>query len=165
MAWMYKFSLNHAKKFKILSFRRNLYTLSGQALLEFSVLTYIMADQLINILIEKYYTDLGPSGVFQCWWTFHLLEKITFLFLKNLWIYHSSKDFHELHGHYGKSFPGCQKPRFMGKRFLNFIVILFTIALEMPMLPKQKKDVKPATRIKIVVEEVNAVENIIKIEC
>ena len=115
MAWMYQFSLNHAKKFKILSFRRNLYTLSGQALLEFSVLTYIMADQLINILIEKYYTDLGPSGVFQCWWIFHLLEKITFLFLKNLWIYHSSKDFHELHGHYGKSFPGYQKPRFMGK--------------------------------------------------
>ena len=47
----------------------------------------------------------------------------------------------------------------------NIIVIAFTIALELPMPPKQKKDLKPATRIKIVVEDVNAVEKIIKIEC
>ena len=110
--WMSNFSLKYTKKFKILSFRRNLIDLRSHSLLQIMILSYFCFDQLINNGFNEIFSpSLGSRGVFIVWWTIHLVEKIVFIFLKNIFILSDSySKFPALFGYFENVFPDQPAP-------------------------------------------------------
>ena len=77
-----------------------------------AILLYISIEQMLNLFIESYYDVLGAEGAFKVWWTWHLVEKFIFFFVKNVILFFDAKrNFPEFSGNFGSPFPGQEPPR------------------------------------------------------
>lgn len=122
--WMFCFSYKHVKHFKILPYRRNLYTLKSQSFILLTFLAYDNADQILNAFLETFSSSLGPYYIFCIWWTCHLVEKVVYSFVKNSWLIYSASNYYpEFSGYFAKSYPGKDGPRPFGNKFFQPIVI------------------------------------------
>lgn len=109
---MYLIAKNWSKKYKILKFRRNLISFKSHAWIVIFMWSYTVVDQLANKALEDNYQNLGTENVFKIWWTWHFAEKILMYFVKNLFIiFDAKKNFPEFDGHFGRIYPGSEKPR------------------------------------------------------
>ena len=123
--WMFNFTMNYSKKFKILKYQRNLLSMKSQSIIALSIVFGIIADQCSNLFIEINHEYLGPVLSFRIWWTHHLLQMIMYFVVKNVWIFISAKKYYpEFSGYYGKPFPGTESPRISspGICFKNVLV-------------------------------------------
>ena len=110
--WMFITSIKISKNHKILNYRRNLLTIRSHALMSISILSYISIEQMLNKVLEIFYEDLAVKNVFAVWWTWHLMEKIVWFFLKHIFIIWEVKTtFPAFDGHFGEVYPGSERLR------------------------------------------------------
>ena len=110
---MYLNALRLSKRFKITKFNRNLLTFKEHTIFVVIIWAYIVFEQLIlNNIIEHNYETLGERNVFRIWWTWHLVEKIVFFFVKNVYIIvNAGQNFSDYQGLVAKVYPGTEKPK------------------------------------------------------
>ena len=108
---MLLFSLRQVKKYKILSFRRNLLTMKEHTFISCCLLFYCGSDQMLMKIIESIHESTSVKDVFKLWWTTHLIEKILVFPFKNVLILVSARNFPEFHGYFGQIFPEQEKPK------------------------------------------------------
>ena len=111
VVWMLLFSLRQVKKYKILSFRRNLLTMKEHTFISCCLLFYCGSDQMLMKIIESIHESTSVKDVFKLWWTTHLIEKILVFPFKNVLILVSARNFPEFHGYFGQIFPEQEKPK------------------------------------------------------
>ena len=122
--WMFNFSMNFSKKFKVLKYQRNLYTMKAQCIITLCVVFLLEMDQVVNIFIELNYAQLGHFHSFAVWWVYHLLESGVYVFVKNIWVLQSARNnYPEFSGYSGKSFPGQELPKSQppGRLYIDFL--------------------------------------------
>ena len=92
--------------------RRNLYTLREHVTISFSLLLYVIVDQVNNKILELMSHNHGPDVLFSIWWGLHLLEKIVYFIVKNLYvIYSAHKNYPEFSGYIERKSSDQPKPR------------------------------------------------------
>ena len=82
------------------------------AIIAFGILFYLMLEQVLIKCLELISNSYEPDELFHIWWSVHLIEKIIFFVIKNIYVLYSAvKEFPEFTGNFGKSYPGKQSPR------------------------------------------------------
>ena len=103
---------NQAKRFGIPKTRVNLMTMQHQCLYLVLLCLSIISGQILNLVIQVFYKELGVDRVFLIWWIHHLLIIILFSVVLNIWIFlNATQNFEEFNGFVAAPFPGQQSPR------------------------------------------------------
>ena len=105
----------HSAKYSIPRRRCNAINMTQHCILSLLYPFLIMIDQIINAVVQVFYSSLGPDLVFQIWWLYHLLMFSILNILAPLVIYYIAwTQYPEFSGLRARRFPGQEKPR-MGK--------------------------------------------------
>ena len=100
-----------AKRHGIPKRRRNLITMHQQTIYVVTLSILIITDQILLIILEMFYEELGVDNVFTIWWSFHLITFGLSNLSMNNWIFlNSARNFEEFNGLVGSEFPGQEQP-------------------------------------------------------
>ena len=110
--YFYKSAKRQTKRYKIPTHRRNLMDIKGNLMVVTLIAVNLIADQLINIPLEVFYSQLGAGGVFKVWWIWHLIMFVQiYILAPAMIICTAQREFLEFNGLKGTTFPGQEKPR------------------------------------------------------
>ena len=91
-------ALKIPRRFPIQMYRRHLLSIKSHTVLTCSLILFCSLDQILNILIQLFYDQLGVEMTFKIWWTFHLIFLLNMYVVTNVWIFWDTKqNFSELH--------------------------------------------------------------------
>ena len=113
LAFLQQNTKKHAAKYAIPKVRGNLITISQHSFFLFLSFFCLFGDQLVNILFEWFFNDIGGvDGVFNIWWFWNLfMFGISHIFGSAFVLYCACKECPEFIGLRGKPYPGTEKPR------------------------------------------------------
>ena len=91
-------ALKIPNRFPIQIYRRHLLDIKSHTVLTCLLILFCTLDQILNIIIQIFYQQLGVDMVFKIWWTFHLIFLLNLMVVSNVWIYRDTlNNFKELH--------------------------------------------------------------------
>ena len=98
------------KKYRIPNTRRNLMTMKHQTQYLTILIMICLSDQILFMVLQMFYDDLGVENVFLIWWIFHFLEIYLHLYLYILIYLNATRNFEEFNGYSSTRYPNQEKP-------------------------------------------------------
>ena len=92
--------------------RRNIITMSEQVAWLQLMIAYPVGDQIVQLMLQVYYFDLGPVTTFRIWWLWHLIAFIVIqLFIPMGIVVVAYNKYPEFRGLRAGRYPGHESPR------------------------------------------------------
>ena len=100
------------KRYGIPLIRKHLMTMKTQCLYLVLLCSSVISGQILNILIQMFYENLGVETVFLVWWIYQLLSILIFYVVFNIYIWkNAEQNFKEFTGLRAMKFPDQEGPR------------------------------------------------------
>ena len=99
------------KRYRIPKTRINLMTMKQQSQYLTIHILVLVSDQVLFIIFQAFYDQLGVDNIFVIWWIFHFLEIVFIHIVLDIWIYiNATRYFEEFNGYNSTRYPGQEKP-------------------------------------------------------
>ena len=100
------------KRYTIPKTRRNLMTMKYQCKYLTILLLVLVSDQILFMVFQMFFEDIGVDNVFILWWIFHFLEIFCLHIVLNVLIHlNPIRNVEEFHGYDPNRYHGQEKPR------------------------------------------------------
>ena len=100
------------KRYRIPKTRTNLMTMKYQCKYLTILLLVLVSDQILFMVFQMFFEDIGVDNVFILWWIFHFLEIFCIHIVLNVLIHlNPIRNLEEFHGYDPNRYHGQEKPR------------------------------------------------------